>query len=419
MKSIHASSGPPRVWNVLVGRRPVLRSGARGVTIVLGAVLAAVVGLWMPAWAEPAPGEESAQQILQAAEMRGGLIVHLGCGDGRLTAALHRDEHHVVQGLERDAGRVAQARAWLQKLGIYGPVSARLFDGTRLPYADNLVNLVVAENLDGVSRDEALRVLAPGGKLCVKEDGQWTITAKPRPNNIDEWTHFLHDASGNAVAHDDQVAPPGSLQWTEGPRYMRSHEHIPGIYALVSAGGRIFYIVDEAPTASVRRVPEWQLVARDAFNGILLWKKPIATWYPPSGELGPDAASARAPAGQRGQPSLRHARVARAADRRGCRDGRDHHGVYADTQGTEEVLWHQGMLLLVVRRVTAERLAEQEEWARLIRRGEAALEDRDAAEPLVKRLRATRNAGRAEHRWPWTPSRAACCGRGPGRRSRG
>ncbi len=48
--------------------------------------------------------------------------------------------------------------------------------------------------------------------------------------------------------------------------------------AAVIAGGRIFYIVDEAPLASIRFLGNWMLVARDAFNGTLLWKRPIGQW---------------------------------------------------------------------------------------------------------------------------------------------
>ena len=33
-----------------------------------------------------------AQQILQDTGIQGGLIVHLGCGDGKLTAALHAND---------------------------------------------------------------------------------------------------------------------------------------------------------------------------------------------------------------------------------------------------------------------------------------------------------------------------------------
>ncbi|MHC4251539.1 MAG: outer membrane protein assembly factor BamB family protein [Planctomycetota bacterium] len=48
---------------------------------------------------------------------------------------------------------------------------------------------------------------------------------------------------------------------------------------MVSAGGRVFSIVDEAPTCLTGNVPDkWVLVARDAMNGILLWKRPIARW---------------------------------------------------------------------------------------------------------------------------------------------
>ena len=46
----------------------------------------------------------------------------------------------------------------------------------------------------------------------------------------------------------------------------------------VSSGGRIFYIVDEGPIASVALPSKWFLVERDAFNGVFLWRRPIGTW---------------------------------------------------------------------------------------------------------------------------------------------
>jgi hypothetical protein len=48
--------------------------------------------------------------------------------------------------------------------------------------------------------------------------------------------------------------------------------------AAVSAKGRVFFIVDKAPLASIRFTGQWELVARDAFNGTLLWKKDIPKW---------------------------------------------------------------------------------------------------------------------------------------------
>jgi outer membrane protein assembly factor BamB len=48
--------------------------------------------------------------------------------------------------------------------------------------------------------------------------------------------------------------------------------------ALVSANGRIFYILDEGPTESIQLPAKNFLVARDAYNGTILWKLPIKEW---------------------------------------------------------------------------------------------------------------------------------------------
>ncbi len=48
--------------------------------------------------------------------------------------------------------------------------------------------------------------------------------------------------------------------------------------ALVSTNGRMFYIMDEGSRISIQLPPKWKLIARDAFNGTILWKRDIATW---------------------------------------------------------------------------------------------------------------------------------------------
>ncbi|MBL7134187.1 MAG: class I SAM-dependent methyltransferase, partial [Phycisphaerae bacterium] len=98
-------------------------------------------------------------EILKACGIEGGLVVHLGCGDGRLTAVLHTDDSYLVHGLDADATNIAKAREHVRAKGLYGKVSVDTFDGKRLPYADNLVNLLVADNLGRVTKDEAMRVL--------------------------------------------------------------------------------------------------------------------------------------------------------------------------------------------------------------------------------------------------------------------
>jgi outer membrane protein assembly factor BamB len=232
--------------------------------------------------AQAAPADQAAE-ILEATGVRGGLVVHVGCGDGMLTAALRAGDGYLVHGLDRDPVNVDKARKHIQSLGAYGKIAIDRLDGPGLPYVDNLVNLLVFSRPQPVDRDEVLRVLCPGGvAVTVSTDDGREITdqfVKPWPAEIDEWTHHLHDAGGNAVAKDRLVGPPRHLQWTAGPLWARSHGWTPSVSAMVSAGGRVFYIGDETLTCADATVPnKWFLVARDAFSGVRLWKVPVPQW---------------------------------------------------------------------------------------------------------------------------------------------
>ena len=224
--------------------------------------------------------ESTAKTLLDMTGVSGGLIVHVGCGEGALTAALGGRAGVVVQGLDRDPEHVAAAREHIRSLGRYGSTSVQLLTGTRLPYADNLVNLLVADGPQDLPVKELMRVVAPGGSVCLGSGDDWQKIVKPRPKDIDEWTHYLHDASGNAVAADQQVGPPKHVRWVAGPLWSRSHEFNPSINALVSGGGRMFYILDEgmAGLPDLRFPARWSLYARDAFSGVLLWKRPVPNW---------------------------------------------------------------------------------------------------------------------------------------------
>jgi outer membrane protein assembly factor BamB len=249
-------------------------------TSVLSVVLICIPAASLIASANTAgQDEQEARKILDATGVKGGLVVQVGCGNGYLTAALHAGESYIVHGLDKDASNVKKAREYIHSVNLYGKVSVDMLEGNKLPYIDNLVNLVVAEDLGDIPMIEVMRVLAPKGVAYFKQAGKWQKTIKPRPDDIDEWTHYLHDASGNAVAHDSVVGPPRRMQWTGGPMWARSHEHSASLNALVSANGRIFYIMDEGPRDSIQLPSKVFLEARDAFNGTILWKRKIPEWY--------------------------------------------------------------------------------------------------------------------------------------------
>jgi outer membrane protein assembly factor BamB len=247
----------------------------RAITVI-ATVLAVIAGISFSGEAQ------QGNEILKAAGVKGGLVVHLRdgvSGGAGLTAALRANERYVVHALVGDASDLAAVRSSVRQAGLDGEIWVSPLAGGRLPYAENMVNLLVAEGLGKVSMDEVRRVLVPNGVAYVKSANKWSRSVKARPADIDEWTHWLHGADGNAVAADDQVGPPRSFKWIAAPLWSRSHDSVPSVSAMVSSGGRVFYIVDEAPASMSGLAPDkWALVARDAFNGVKLWRTPISHW---------------------------------------------------------------------------------------------------------------------------------------------
>jgi len=346
-----------------------------------------LLGFLCALWPSSADADE-AGDLLKKAGVSGGLIVHVGCGDGRLTVRLRAGDGCVVHGLERDPGKVEAARKHIHSKGLYGPVSVRQWDGDRLPYADDLVNMVVVERQMPNAFQEIHRILAPGGTALVREprikkwllsqtmfpvlgiDGGFVKFTKPRPADIDEWTHYLHGPDNNAVARDKKVQPPNSMQWKSSPMWCRSHEYNSSMAAMVSAAGRIFYIMDQGLRGIIqiydknkRFPPRWSLVARSAFNGIKLWETPMKDWSP--GQWGNY--------GFRSNPLVLPRRLISVGNRvyvtlsyRGPVTVLDAAtgkalGVYKDTADAHEMIATDGIVILRVR--DAEDTRRKREWA--------------------------------------------------------
>lgn len=234
---------------------------------------------------------DTAADIIKASGVQGGLVVHLGCGDGKITAGLCRNNRYLVQGLDTNADNVDLARKKIAARKLNGKVSVDLWDGKKLPYADDLVNLIVVTDPKLKVESAAIeRVLAPMGVAIGPKGTSCFPSAAPRgeayiaytkpvPPDTDEWSHFLHDASNDAVSKDRQVGPPKRLRWLAEPKWCRSHEMPSSVNGVVTSGGRIFTIMDEGPTGVFRKLPQkCMLVARDAFSGVLLWKRPLRGW---------------------------------------------------------------------------------------------------------------------------------------------
>ncbi len=241
------------------------------------AVFCLISVLFLQGCSQGTPADQ-AQNILAKSGVKGGLIVHINCGDGVLTEALKANESYLVHGLDAKIENIQKARQYIASKGDYGAVSVDQLTGNRLPYTDNLVNLIVSEDLGNIAMDEVMRVLVPNGVAMTKQAIGWKVTVKPRSDGMDEWNQYLYSSTGNVVSKDEIVGPIKRYQWIGSPKWGRHHDTTASVSAMVSANGRIFYIIDEGPRESIQLPSENFLVARDAFNGTILWKRPIAEW---------------------------------------------------------------------------------------------------------------------------------------------
>ena len=321
--------------------------------IVQCAILMAVLHCPKTVWATE-KADEQANAIIASTGFKGGLIVVIDCENGELTAAFGKATDSIVQGLSRDYDQVQKNRQSIHRRGIEGRVFARFFNGSTLPYADNLVNLIVASAETTVPTEEIMRVLTPLGTAWI--DGRKVV--KPWPDEIDEWTHYLHGPGNNAVARDDVVAPPQRLQWVNPPLWSRSHDHLSTFSAAVSSRGRLFYIIDKAPTVDIAIEPKWTLVARDAFNGTLLWQRDMGPWewhQRPFRSGPPDLARRLVAHGDRVYVTLGYGTPVSALDAATGETICE----YEQSMNAQEIIFSEGVLYLVVGKESPEPAAEQ------------------------------------------------------------
>ncbi|MHB8898553.1 MAG: outer membrane protein assembly factor BamB family protein [Thermoguttaceae bacterium] len=292
-------------------------------------------------------GQNQTRAILAKSQFTGGVAVHVHGADASLLQSMQRECPTLLGHLlVADETEARQAREALVAAGVHGKIHVGVWQSGTLPLIDNFVNLLIVERPDAVSRDEVLRVLVPEGTAIL---GSETLV-KPRPATIDDWPMQLYDASGYAVSKDQALQPPRAhLQWIGGPRWSRHHDKMSSVSACVSGDGKVFYIFDEGSTYSPYLPCRWTLIARDAFNGVVLWKHPIDRWI---GNL----------YGLKSGPATLPRRVI-VAEKRVCAtlgieapvsvidaDTGQILQTLAGTEGTEEIIYEDGFLYLVADR---------------------------------------------------------------------
>jgi len=261
-------------------------------------VVAAVVLLLALAPASVSRAQIAVGQVVQKTGDEQGLCVIIGCGTRKsstLAADVAKQSKLLVHGIALDDDSLARARKAISAAGVDGLATVEKLHLTPLPYRDNIANIVVVPDFKvaaaaGLTTEEALRVTAPKGRLIVNTNGKVTTTVKPMPKEMDEWTHENRGPDGNTVSSDTAVHFPVGFRWNAGlPMNINNPKQSANAWSstrgIALCNGRCFTLSSSVlenlgPTFGSKHGVDQYVIARDAFNGLLLWRTKVgATYY--------------------------------------------------------------------------------------------------------------------------------------------
>ena len=152
---------------------------------------------------------------------------------------------------------------------------------TTLPHVDNLINVLVLDSADPAAaqlgKEEALRVVAPGGAVFVRRGGKWESMVKPADPAFGVWTHPHGDASNNGVSDDQELAPVSTIRFIDG--IGRGEKTMAGTGGIPVVGSGMIVCSDPRGYLPHPRedktVDSHRLIGRDAHSGLNKWAIPV------------------------------------------------------------------------------------------------------------------------------------------------
>ena len=164
-----------------------------------------------------------------------------------------------------EVAAVRKAAGGAKRLGRFVFVDRGEFAAIHL--ADNLADTVIVapRAVAAVAEAEVLRVLHPGGEAVL--GGRRIV--KPFPAGQDEWTHPFRGPDNNPVSRDVLARWPARTQFLGEPKFSPMPE------VTVAAGGRLFKACGNHAMRANQNAVLNTLMGINAFNGCILWKRPL------------------------------------------------------------------------------------------------------------------------------------------------
>ncbi len=246
-----------------------------------------------------------AKQVVEETQVRRGLCVLLGVTDPGLPLSIASQGKFLVYAIAQEPALVQPLRQAIAQKNNTGRIMVAWHDLKKIPLADQLINLMVIRDVKtvkerGLELAEVKRLLAPNGVVWVgalgKQDEKTLRTQMTTaglqniktftdgtlraigsgsvPEGSDEWTHHHYGPGGNKVSQDIKMDPPQRLSWIGGVPWKMADYKPKG---MVIGGHRVFHVFNES---SIRKRSWLYLTARDAANGLVLWKQKAERFNP-------------------------------------------------------------------------------------------------------------------------------------------
>jgi outer membrane protein assembly factor BamB len=209
--------------------------------------------------------------VLERIGVNRGICMLVGDAPSGFAVQLARGSQLTIYVQSANFEQVLAARQVADAAGLLG---SRIFitEGgyARLHLADDIADAVIvtesAAGAAGVSKEELLRVLRPGGKVLL--DG--AELTKASPPGTDEWTHPYHSADNNPQSADIVARRPYLTHFMAEPWYCP----LPQIS--VVSNGRIFKAFGNRSSARPQEDLLNKLFAMSAYNGTILWRRDLS-----------------------------------------------------------------------------------------------------------------------------------------------
>jgi outer membrane protein assembly factor BamB len=253
------------------------RLGLRSFLFLLSPLVAAAPAAAAPAAAADPGDPADPGAALARIDLERGICAVLGLPAGagpEFVTELARRSELTLYFQSWDAEEVEGVQKAADRAGLLG---TRIFAARaggerpgleRIALADDIAGALIAtgEAAATVGEVEALRVLHPGGKGFLGE----RVVIKARPEGADAWSHPFHGPDNNPQSLDRVARAPYLTQFLAEPLF------VPMPEISVAAGGRVFRAFGHIAHKANQNAMLNTVIAANAYNGIILWKRPLA-----------------------------------------------------------------------------------------------------------------------------------------------